>query len=113
MLGVLLDLSLIGIHKGLEVTQTSTEERLELVPRNWDKGLCFMSPLVLLPGKADPVPEEGRGKKNSGRPRDSGGSKVVLTLLTKVVAVYVGLSAIYVRRRSLQLLPGHLRDNGS
>ena len=55
-----------------------------------------MSPLVLLPAEADPVPEKGRGKGNLDRPRSSGGSKVVLTLLTKVVAIHVGLSAVYV-----------------
>ena len=55
-----------------------------------------MSPLILLPAETDPVPKEGCGKRNLGRPRSSGGSKIVLTLLTEVVAVYVGLSAIYV-----------------
>ena len=72
-----------------------------------------MSPLVLLPAEADPVPEEGRGKGNSGRPRGSSGSKVVLTLLTEVVAVHVGLSAVYVRGAGFQLLLGHLGDDGS
>ena len=70
-----------------------------------------MSPLVLLPAEADLVLEEGRGKRNSGRPRGSSGSKVVLTLLTEVVAVHVGLSAVYVRGAGLQLLPGHLGDD--
>ena len=55
-----------------------------------------MSPLILLPAEANLVPEEERGKENPGRPRSSSGSKVVLTLLTKVVAVHMGLSAIYV-----------------
>ena len=72
-----------------------------------------MSPLVLLATETDLVPEEGRGKKNLGRPRSSGGSKVVLTLLTEVVAVHVRLSAVYVQGAGLQLLLGHLGDNGS
>ena len=72
-----------------------------------------MSPLVLLPAKADPIPKERRGKENSGRPRSSGGSKVVLTLLTEVVAIHVGLSAVYVRGAGLQLFPGHFGDDGS
>ena len=72
-----------------------------------------MSPLVLLSAEADPVPEEGRGKENSGRPRSSGGSKVVFTLLTEVVAIHVGLSAVYVRGAGLQLFPGHFGDDGS
>ena len=60
-----------------------------------------MSSLILLPAEADPVLEKRHGKENSGRPRSSSSSKVVLTLLTEVVAVYVGLSAIYVRGAGL------------
>ena len=96
MLGVPLDLSPVGIHKSLGVTQALAEERFELVSRNRDRDFCVMSPLVLLPAEADLVPKERRGKGNLGRPHSSGGSKVVLTLLTEVVAVYVGLSAVYV-----------------
>ena len=72
-----------------------------------------MSPLVLLSAEADPVTEKRCGKRNLGRPRSSGGSKVVLTLLTKVVAVHVRLPAVYVRGAGLQLLPGQLGDDGS
>ena len=72
-----------------------------------------MSPLVLLPAEADPVPEERRGKGNSGRPRGSSGSKIVLTLLTEVVAVHMGLSVVCVRKTGLHLLPRHLGDDGS
>ena len=72
-----------------------------------------MSPLVLLPVEADSVLEERRGKGNSDRPYSSGSSKVVLTLLTEVVAVYVRLSVVYVWGAGLQLLPGHLGDDGS
>ena len=101
VLGVSLDLPSVGIHKGLGVTQAPAEEGLELVPRDRDRGIGVMSPLVLLPAEANPVPEEGRGKGNPGRPRSSGGSKVVLTLLTRVLAVHVGLSAVYVQGAGL------------
>ena len=60
-----------------------------------------MSLLVLLPAEANPVPEEGHCKEYLGRPRGSSSSKVVLTLLTEVVAVHMGLSAVYVRGTSL------------
>ena len=60
-----------------------------------------MSTLVLLPAEADLVPEKGRGKGNSGRFRSFGDSKLVLTLLTEVVAVHVGLSVVYVRGAGL------------
>ena len=96
MLGVPLDLSPVCVHKGLGVTQALAEERLELFPRDRNRSVCVMSPLVLLPAEADPVPQERRGKGNPGRSRGSSGSKVVLTLLTEVVAVHVGLPAVYV-----------------
>ena len=113
MLGVPLDLFPVGIHKGLGVTQALTEERIKLVPHDRNGSLCVMSPFVLLPAEADPVLKERHSKGNLARPRSSGGSKVVLTLLTDVVAVYAGLSAIYVRGAGFQLFSGHLGDNGS
>ena len=97
VLGVPLELSPVDVHKGLGVTQASSEECLELVPRDRDRGFSVMSPLVLLPVEADPVPPEGRGKGNPSRSCSSSGSNIVLTLLTKVVTVHVGLSALYVR----------------
>ena len=96
VLGVSLDLPLVGIHKGLGVTQAPTKECLEFVPGNRNKSVGVMSPLVLLPAEANPVPKKRRSKKDPGRPRSSSGSGIVLTLLTEVVAVHVGLSVIYI-----------------
>ena len=95
------------------VTQASAEERLELVPGDRDRGIGVMSPLILLLAEANLVPEERRSKRNPDRPCSSGGSKVVLTLLTEVVVVHVGLSAVYVRRAGLEFLSGCLGDGGS
>ena len=72
-----------------------------------------MCPLILLPVEADPVTQARHAKGNLGRSRSSSGSKIVLTLLIEVIAVHVGLSAIYVRGTGLQLFPGYLGDNGS
>ena len=113
MLGVPLDLSPVCVHKGLEVTQAPVEECLELVLRNRDKSVCVISPFVLLPVEADPVPDERRGKGNPDRPHSSSGSEIVLTLLTEVIVVHVGLPAIYVRGTSLQLLAGCLGNDRS
>ena len=101
VLGVSLDLPPVGIHKGLGVIQAPAEERLEFVPGDRDRGVGVMSPLVLLPSEANPVPEERRSKGDLGRPRSSSSSEIVLTLLTKVVAIHMGLSAIYVRGMGL------------
>ena len=95
------------------VTQASTEECLKLVPRDWDRSVCVISLLILLPVEADLVLEKGRGKGNPGRTPKSSGSKVVFTLLTEVVAVHLELFAVYIRRAGLQLLLRHLGDGGS
>ena len=113
VLGVFLELFPIDVHKDLWVTQALLEECLELVPRNRDRGVCVMSLLVLLPAEADPILEERRGKGNPSRPRSSSGSKTVLTLLIEVVAVHVGLIAVYVRETGLQLLPECLGNDES
>ena len=89
------------------------EECLEFVSCDRDGGFGVISPLILLPAEADPVPQERRGKENPSRSHSSSDSKIVLRLLTEVVTVYVGLSAIYVRRTGLQLLPQCLGNNGS
>ena len=55
-----------------------------------------MSLLVLLPAETDLVPVKGRGKKNPGKSHSYRGSKIVLTLLTEFVAVYMGLFVVYI-----------------
>ena len=52
--------------------------------------------LILLPTEADLVLKKKQGKKNFISSRSLSGSKIVLTLLTKVLAVHIRLSAIYV-----------------
>ena len=71
-----------------------------------------MSPLVLLPMEADLVSLEGCGKGNPGRSCGSSDSKIVLTLLTKVVVVHMRLSIVYVRGTGLQLFQGCFGNNG-
>ena len=56
MLEVPFELSLVGVHKGLGVTQASSEECLKFVPRDRNRGFGVMSPLVLLLAEANPVP---------------------------------------------------------
>ena len=89
VLEVPLKLSPVDVHKGLGVTQAMAEECLEFVLCDRDGDFGVMSPLVLQPAEAHPVSQERRGKGNPGRSRSSSGSKIVLTLLTEVVAVYV------------------------
>ena len=89
------------------------EKCFELVPHDWDRTICVLFLLVLLPVETDPVPKERCSKKNLDKPGSSSSSKIVLTLLTKVVAVHVGLFAVYVQGTSFQLLLRHLEDDKS
>ena len=111
MLGVPLDLSPVGVHEGLGVTQALAEKRLELVPGNQDRAVCVSLPFILLLAETDPIPKERYGKGNLVSSRSPSGSKIVLTLLTEVVAVHVRLFAVYVWGTGLQLLLGRLGDD--
>ena len=87
------------------------EECFELVPHDRNKAIFVLFPFILLPAETDPVLEERCDKKNLGRLCNSSSSKVVLTLLTEILTVYVGLSAIYVQSTDFQLISG-LRGGG-
>ena len=113
VLGVPPKLSQVGVHKGLGVTQALVEECFEFVSCDRDRGFGDISPLVLLPAEADPVPQEGRGKGTLNRSRSFSGSKIVFTLLIEFVIVHVGLFAVYVQGTGFQLLPECLGNNGS
>lgn len=89
------------------------EKWLELVPCDRNRAVYIAFLLVLLPAETDLVSEEGRGKMNLGRPYSPSNSKVVLTLLVEVVAVYMGLPMVYVQAIGLQLFPMHLENGGS
>ena len=53
--------------------------------------------LVLLQMEVDVVTKERSCKKNMGGAFSSGGSKVILTLLTEVIIFYIRLIMIHVR----------------
>ena len=73
-----------------------------------------MFPLILLPVEANPVPEKERSKKNPVSFCSFSNSKIVLTLLTEVIAVHVGIFVIYVQGMGLQwLISGLLKGGGS
>ena len=56
-----------------------------------------MLPLVLLPTEVNTVTQEECYKRNTVRALGSGGGKVILILLAKVITFYVGLTTINVR----------------
>ena len=97
VLRIPLDLGPVTINEGLGIFKASTKEGLELLPSDGDNAFSLMLPLVLLPTDVDVVPKEGCYKENTVRTLGPGGGKVILTLLTKVIVFYVGLTTIDVR----------------
>ena len=61
-----------------------------------------MATLVLSPSEADGTTEEDGGKKGTIDPCDTRGFEVILTLLTKVVAIYMRFFRISLRGLSLE-----------
>lgn len=61
-----------------------------------------MLPLELLPAEVDLVPEKIGGKRNLVSLSSSINSKLILTLLIEVVALYVKFSAIYIWETGFQ-----------
>ena len=90
-----------GIHERPGVPETLSEECLELNPRQGSH--CLASKLVLVPTKADSITKEQSCKRGTVKASGTGGSKMVFTLLTEVVAFYVRLSIIEIGEPSLQL----------
>ena len=70
---------------------------LKLLLGDRDCVFGLVLPLVLLPTEVDVVPKKGYYKGNTVETLGPGGSKVILTLLTKVIAFHVRLTTIDVR----------------
>ena len=74
-----------------------TKKGFELLLGNRDLAFSLMLPLVLLPAKVNAVMQEKCCKENTIRAIGSGGGKVILILLVKVIVFHVGLTTIDVR----------------
>ena len=53
--------------------------------------------LILLPTEVDAVTNQRCYKKNTVRAFGSGGDKMILTLLAKVIIFYMGLTTMHIR----------------
>lgn len=73
------------------------EKYPQLVLRDWNRTICLLFPLVLLPAEADLAPKEKYSKKILVRALGSSSGKVIITLLIEVVAFYVKFTAVHVR----------------
>lgn len=74
------------------------KERFKLIPHNRDRAVNILFPLILLSAEANLVPKERCRKKNLVRVLGYNGDKVILTLLTKVVAFYIGFCVVHIWR---------------
>lgn len=72
------------------------EDRLQFFLYDRDRAVYILPLLIYLPTEADPVLKKKRGKKNLISLSSSNSEKIILTLLTDIVALYVGLSVIHV-----------------
>ena len=100
VLGILPKLTPDAINKSLGASKIFSEEGLEI----WlcDESGAFVAALVLNLSEADGTTEEDDGKKGTIHLHGAWGFKIILTLLTKMVAIYVRFSAIDLRGPSLE-----------
>lgn len=88
----------------MEIFQVFAEKHLKLVLRDQNKVVYVLFLLVLLLVEANPIPKERCSKKNLVRALNSGGGKIVLTLLIEVKTFYVRFITIHVWGSGLQRL---------
>ena len=96
MLGVFPNSILDGIDKGLKFTQALVKESLEFFPPNGDLNLIFHLLLLLLPAKQVSIFTESNSKRYPILTFDLTSSKMVFTLLEKVIAFQVSFIPIYI-----------------
>ena len=80
-----------SVHKCPGISKTLAEKSLELNSRQGSlgsRGLIWLTH-VLVPAKADPIKKERSRKRGAVGTSGTGGSKMILTLLTEVVALLV------------------------
>ena len=78
-----------------------TEECIELISCDWDRVIYVLSLLILLLIQTDPVSKKRHDKRNPVSSYSSNSSKVVFTLLTEVLTVYMRFSTIHILGKAL------------
>lgn len=72
------------------------EEYLKLILYDWDRTVYALFLLILLSAEIDLVSKEGRSKKNLISALSFSGGKVIVILLTEIVAFYMEFITVYV-----------------
>lgn len=93
-----------AIHEGPGVSGIPLEESLVIDPKQGSYSIGLDSMLVLVPTKADPSTKERRckGRTSTIGAVGTSGVEMVLTLLTEVVVLHMGLTKVEVRETSFQ-----------
>ena len=94
VLGVLLNSAPDSVHEKLGVFKTFSNVAFKLDPRQGSFGCLVLSTLVLVPTKANLIIKERSCKRGAVGASGTGGSKMIFTLLAKVVALHVRFSII-------------------
>ena len=89
-----------AVNKGLRASEVFLEERRKLWLR--DGSDIFVAAFVLNPSEADGTTEEGGGKEDTIYSCGAWGFKIIFTLLTKILAIYVRFSGVGFRGPSLE-----------
>ena len=99
------------VCKGPAVSEVRPEETLKFRPSDWS--FFRGATLMLMPSLGHRTAQKRGGKRDAIGPVGSGGFKVVLTLLTKAVAVQVRIPIIEVGEPGFQRLLSKLCLNWS
>ena len=86
------------VDKSLKFSQTSTNKSLELFSCDRNGSLTIYFLLVLLPLEQNSVLKKGGGKRYLIMFFDHSSGKVVFILMAEVIALYIGLTAIQIRK---------------
>ena len=93
-------LTLDVVNKGLRASNVLSEEGFKFWPR--DGNGAFVAALVLSLSEADRTMKEDDGKGGTIYPYGAWDFEIILTLLTKMVAIHVGFSGVGFRGSSLK-----------
>lgn len=94
------ELTLNIVNKGLNTPEIFKEEGSEL--RSYDKSSALVVVFMLSPSEVDGATEKSGGKKDTMHSCSTKNFEVILTLLTKVVVIYVRFLQVSLRVFSLE-----------
>ena len=102
VLGIIFKLTPNAINKSLGISKIFLEESLKVGPR--DRSGALVAALMLGSSEANSATKEYGSKGGTIHPCGTSDFEIILTLLIKVVAIYVGFSGLSLRGPSFEWL---------